>query len=161
MKTKTTELTHVTPHRELDVFDNLDRMFDAMQRRWMRPFGELLPDWAPFMGHMEYGMPPLDLIERDKEILVRVELPGMDKKDLKLDLRGDLLTIAGERHHEEEEKEGGKVYRAEIMRGTFTRTVRLPEPVDAEKVDAVFKDGLLEIHLPKTHATERRQIEVK
>ena len=161
MKTKTTELTHLTPHRELDVFDNLDRMFDAMQRRWMRPFGELLPDWAPFMGQMEYGLPHLDLIERDKEILVRVELPGMDKKDLKLDLRGDLLTIEAATRHEEEENEEGKFYRAEMMRGAFTRTVRLPEPIEAEKVDAVFKDGLLEIHLPKTHATERRQIEVK
>lgn len=84
----------------------------------------------------------------------------MDKKDLKLDLQGELLTITGERHLEEE-KEEGKIYRAEIMRGAFARTVRLPEPVDAEKVDAVFKDGLLEIHLPKTHVKERHQIEVK
>jgi HSP20 family protein len=160
MKTKTTELTHVIPPRELDVFENLDRIFDSMQRRWMRPFGELVPEWPPFLGRMEYGMPSLDMIDREKEILVRVELPGMDKKDLKLDLQGELLTITGERHVEEE-KEEGKIYRAEIMRGAFARTVRLPEPVDAEKVDAVFKDGLLEIHLPKTHVKERHQIEVK
>ena len=109
---------------------------------------------------MEFAIPHLDLIERDNDILVRVEIPGVDKKDLKLDLTGDLLTIAGERRLEEETEEG-EVHRAEIARGAFTRSIRLPVPIDHERVDAEFKDGLLEIHLPKAYETERRRIEIK
>ena len=160
MKTKSTELREVTPRREIDVFDNMDRVFDTLYRGWMRPFRELLPEWAPLTGRMEFAMPHLDLIERDKEILVRVEIPGVDKKDLKLDLTGDLLTIAGERQFEEETEEG-EVHRAEIARGAFTRGIRLLVPVDPEKVEAEFKEGLLEIHLPKAHEIERRRIEIK
>ena len=126
----------------------------------MRPFRELLPEGAPLTGRMEFAMPHLDLIEREKEILVRVEIPGVGKKDLKLDLMGDLLTIVGERRLEEETEEG-EVHRAEIARGAFTRSIRLPVPVDPERVDAEFRDGLLEIHLPKAHETERRRIEIK
>jgi len=160
MKTKTTELTEMKPTREFDVFEDMDRLFDTMYRGWIRPFAGLLPEWMPLTGRMEMPMPHIDMIEHDKEFLIRVEVPGIDKKDLKLDLRGDVLTIAGE-HRLEERKEEGRVHRAEIMHGAFTRTVRLPEPVEGDKVDAVFKDGLLEIHLPKIHETERRQIEVK
>lgn len=160
MKTKSTELREVTPRRDIDVFDSMDRVFDTLYRGWMRPFRDLLPEWTPLTGRMEFAMPHLDLIERDKEILVRVEIPGVDKKDLKLDLTGDLLTIAGERRLEEETEEG-EVHRAEIARGSFTRSIRLPVPVDSERVDADFKDGLLEIHLPKAQVTERRRIEIK
>ena len=97
---------------------------------------------------MEFAIPHLDLIEREKEILVRGEIPGVDKKDLKLDLTGDLLTIAGERRLEEATEEG-EVHRAEIARGAFTRSIRLPVPVDPERVDAEFRDGLLESISPR------------
>lgn len=160
MKTKSTELREVTPSRELDVFDSMDRVFDTLYRDWMRPFRGWLPEWAPLSGRMELSLPHIDLIERDKELLVRVEVPGIDKKDLKLDLRGDLLTLSGERRLEEENEEG-EVHRAEIVRGAFTRSIRLPVPVDPERVDAGFKDGVLEIHLPKAHETEHRRIEIK
>jgi HSP20 family protein len=161
MKTKRTELTEVVPRREVDLFEEMDRMFDSfLHRGWIRPFRDMWPEWAPLAGRMEFAMPHLDLIEHEKEILVRVALPGVDKKDLKLDLSGDLLTIAGERRQDEKTEEG-EVYRAEIACGAFTRTIRLPEAVDVEKVDAEFKDGMLEIHLPKTHETERRRIEIK
>ncbi|MFZ1575216.1 MAG: Hsp20/alpha crystallin family protein [Chromatiaceae bacterium] len=160
MKTKSPGLREATPRREIDVFDNLDRVFDTRYRGWMRPFRELFPEWAPLTGRREFAMPHLDLIEREEEILVRVEIPGVDKKDLRLELTGDLLTIAGERRLEEEIEED-EVHRAEIARGTFTRSIRLPVPIDHERVDADFKDGLLEIHLPKAHETEHRRIEIK
>jgi len=160
MKTMTTELTKAMPHRELDLFENIDRMFDNLYRGWLRPFSEFLPEWSPMTGRMEHGMPHVDLIDKEKEFLVRAEVPGVDKKDLKLDLRGDLLTIAGERCVEEKTEEG-EVYRAEIARGAFVRTIRLPDAVEPEKVTAEFKNGMLEVHLPKAHIAERHLIEVK
>ena len=161
MTTKRKELMEAVPRRELDVFDEMDRMFDTMLHRgWLRPFRDLWPEWGRFEERMELITPRVDVIDRDEEILVRAEVPGVEKKDLHVDLTGQLLTIRGERRHEEKEGEG-ELFRAEISRGSFSRTIRVPEDVDFEKAKAEFKDGMLEIHLPKTHRTERRHIEVK
>jgi HSP20 family protein len=105
-------------------------------------------------------LPRVDLIDREAEILVRAEVPGIDKEHLEVDLTGELLTIRGERRKEEKTEEGN-VYRAEIARGTFVRTLRLPAEVDADKVEATFENGLLEIHLPKLATTKRQRIELK
>jgi HSP20 family protein len=91
---------------------------------------------------------------------VRAEIPGVDRKDLEVDLTGHLLRIKGERRREEK-TEKGEFVRSEIARGTFSRTIRLPEDLDFDKAKADFKDGILEIHLPKTHKTERRHIKVE
>jgi HSP20 family protein len=99
------------------------------------------------------------VLDRDEEILVRAEVPGVDKKDLQVELSGPMLTIHGERRREEEE-EKGEYFRSEIAHGMFSRTIRLPEEVALDKAAAEFKDGILEVHLPKTHKTERRRIEV-
>lgn len=160
MKTKRKELTEAVPRRELDVFDEMDRMFDALtQRGWLRPFREMWPEWPRLEQTLGVTTPRVDVIDRDEEILVRAEVPGVDKKDLDVELTGHLLTIRGERRQEEKEEEGD-YFRAEIARGTFARTIRLPEEVALEKAKADFKEGMLEIHLPKTHRTERHRIEV-
>jgi HSP20 family protein len=161
MTTKRKELTEAVPRRELDVFDEMDRMFDTLLHRgWLRPFREFWPEWGRLEERIELSAPRVDLIDREEEILVRAEVPGVEKKDLHVDLSGQLLTIRGERRHEEKE-EKGEYFRSEISRGTFSRTIRVPEDVELDKVKAEFKDGMLEIHLPKTHKTERRHIEVK
>jgi HSP20 family protein len=161
MNTKRKEMVEAVPRRELHLFDEMDRMFDTLLNRgWLRPFREMWPEWTAFEERVDVTVPRIDLIDREKEILVRAEVPGVDKKDLTVDLSGGLLTIRGERRHEEKTEEG-ELYRAEISRGTFSRTMRLPEDVDFEKSKASFKDGILEIHLPKTHVTERRHIKVE
>jgi HSP20 family protein len=161
MTTKRKEMVEVVPRRELSLFDEMDRMFDTMLHRgWLGPFHDLLPEWGRLEETMELRAPRVDVIDREEEILVRAEVPGAEKKDLKVDLSGQLLTIHGERRHEEK-KEEGEYFRAEIARGAFTRTIRLPENVEFEKAKAEFKDGILEIHLPKTHKTERRRITVE
>lgn len=161
MATKRKEMVEVVPRRELSLFDEMDRMFDTMLHRgWLRPFHELWPEFGRLEETMELGAPRVDVIDRDEEILVRAEVPGVEKKDLKVDLSGQLLTIDGERRHEEK-KEEGEYFRAEIARGAFTRTIRLPEDVELEKSKAEFNEGILEIHLPKTHKTERRRITVE
>jgi HSP20 family protein len=160
MKTKHSELIEAVPRREIDIFDEMDRMFDTMfHRGWLRPFRHVWPEWARFEETFNLGTPRVDVIDREEEILVRAEVPGVDKTDLDVDLTGRNLCIKGERRHEEK-KEEGEVVRSEIARGTFSRTILLPDDLDFDKAKADFKDGILEIHLPKTHKTERRQIKV-
>jgi HSP20 family protein len=161
MKTKRKETTTALTRPETGFFDEMDRAFDAlMHRGWLRPFRDLWPEGQAFWNEAEMQLPRVDLIDREAEILVRAEVPGIDKDHLDVDLTGDLLTIRGE-HRKEEKTEEGNVYRAEIARGTFVRTLRLPAEVDPEKVEATFRDGLLEIHLPKLATTKRQRIEVK
>lgn len=161
MTSKRKELMEAVPRRELHLFDEMDRLFDALfHRGWLRPFRESWPEWAGLGETFEMTAPRVDLIDREDELLVRAEVPGVEKKDLEVDLSGQMLTIRGERRREEK-KEEGEYFRSEIARGSFSRTLRLPEEVDFEKARAEFADGMLEIHLPKTHKTERRRITVE
>lgn len=160
MKTKTRDIVETTPRRELSLIDEMDRMFESFfNRGWLRPFREMWPEWARFEEGLEFRTPRVDVINRDEEVLVRAELPGVKREDLTVELTGDVLTIRGEQHHEER-KEEGDVVRAEIARGAFSRTMTMPGGLDGEHVKAEFKDGVLEVHLPKLEKTERRRIEI-
>jgi HSP20 family protein len=135
-------------------------MFDSFfHRGWLRPLRDAWPEWARFDEAFALSTPRVDVLDRDDEVLVRAEVPGVDKKDLHVDLSGQMLTIRGERRREEKE-EKGNYFRSEIAHGAFSRTLRLPQEVAAEQVTAEFKDGVLEVHLPKTEPTEHRKIEV-
>jgi HSP20 family protein len=161
MKTKRSEMVEAVPRREIDLFDEMDRAFDTLfHRGWMHPFRAMLPEWGRLEQRLDFVAPRVDVIDREEEVLVRAEIPGVEKKDIHVDLSGQLLTIKGERRHEAR-KEKGEYFRAEIASGSFSRTIRMPEDVDREKAEAEFKDGMLEVRLPKTHKTPRRQIEVK
>lgn len=92
--------------------------------------------------------PRIDIVETDKTVEVKAELPGMEKKDIDITLDRDLLTITGEKKIEKEDKDR-HYHRIERHYGTFYRTVRLPTEVDAEKINAAFKDGVLTITLPR------------
>lgn len=160
MKTKRTEMTEPVSRRELTLFDEMDRAFDnLLHRDWMHPFREIWPEWARLEQTLEIR-PRLDVVDRETEILVRAEVPGVDREHLEVELAGDLLTIKGERKLEET-KEEGAFFHTEIARGSFSRTIRLPSEVVLDETAAEFKDGVLEIHLPKMEKTERRRIEVK
>ena len=164
MTTKRKDLVEKVPHvtRDLSVFDEMDRLFDTMfHRGWMRPFHELFPEW-PLFGHreLELQMPRIDVIDREQEILVRAELPGIEKKDLQVNLSGQMLTIEGESRAEEKESEG-EYFRSEIRRGAFKRAIRLPDEVNEKEIKAEFKDGMLEVRMPKLHKVQRHQIRVE
>ena len=160
MKTKGKEVAQVTPHRELSVLDEMDRMFDSFFRRgWLPSFRDMWPVWTEFEDVMDMRSPRVDLIDRDTEFFVKAEIPGVKRDDLKVDLTGDRLTIRGEHRHEEKAEEGSYM-RSEITRGAFSRTISLPEDVNADEVKADFKDGILEIHLPKLEKSERKRIEI-
>jgi HSP20 family protein len=101
----------------------------------------------------------LDVIDRDKELLVRGELPGVEKDDIEVTIAGDRLMIEAEREFEEkDEKES--FYRHEVGYGKLVRTIALPHEVDVENIHAELKDGILDIVLPKLEVAERHTIKV-
>jgi len=101
----------------------------------------------------------VDILDREKELIVRAELPGVEKDDVEVTISGDRLTIEAERKFEEEEKKD-TFYRHELGYGELMRTIALPVDVDVEHIKAELKDGLLKVVLPKTQAVERHTVEV-
>ena len=106
--------------------------------------------------------PKLDMFEENNELVIKAEMPGVRKKNLDISLDGDVLTIKAEKKEEKEEGEKGSThYTRERRFGQYVRYMTLPALVDAEKVSATLKKGLLEIRLPKTEGPESKKIEVK
>lgn len=144
------EDTYASFRREMDNL--LGRFFGSFG---MEPFGAL--------GTMEDEfMPSIDVKESDKEIKVTAELPGMDEDDIEVTLSKDALTIRGEKK-EEKEDQGKEYYRMERRFGSFYRTIPLSAEIEADKVDAKFKKGVLTIRLPKSAEAQnqRKKITVK
>ncbi len=104
--------------------------------------------------------PMLDVSESADKVHVKAELPGVDPKDIDISLNGRLLTLRGEKRDEHEEK-NENVYRVERRYGAFARSVELPADVNAERVEANYRDGVLNITLPKTEEQPVKKIEVK
>ena len=137
-------------------FTELNRIHNEINRIFENPFDLLAPSTSFFEG----WEPNLDLYEDKDKITVKAELPGMRKEDIDIALVGNTLTISGERKHEEEREEGD-TYRAERYFGRFQRSITLPSPVDANKIQASYKNGVLTITLPKAEEAKRKQIQVK
>lgn len=104
-------------------------------------------------------MPKVDVIDRDDEVVVRAEIPGVAKDDLDISVTDNTVTIKGETKRESKE-EKGDYYRCEISRGTFARTLPLPANVDSDSAKAKFEDGVLELTIPKVEKAKRRTIKV-
>lgn len=104
--------------------------------------------------------PAVDIKEKEKELQVTAELPGINKEDVKVSLKDDLLTISGEKKSKKEVKDENH-YRMERVYGSFHRCFRLPNIVDSENISADFKDGVLNIRIPKLKEALPKQIEVK
>ena len=109
-----------------------------------------VPQWAPLV----------DIAEDDKEYLIKLELPEVQKDDVKVTVESGTLTISGERKAEKEEA-GRKFHRLERLYGRFERSFSVPEDAEADKVKADFKDGVLRVHLAKSEKARPKQIEVK
>jgi len=103
----------------------------------------------------------LDMYETDNAVVVEVKCPGFTVNDIEVTLEGGVLSIKGETKEEkEEEKKKKKYYRKEIKKRSFTRSITLPVPVREEEVDAEFKDGMLELTLPKAEEVKPKQIRI-
>jgi|UniRef100_A0A7V3RHR6 HSP20 family protein len=136
------------PFQDLVRFDDeFERLYDSMVRRFFSP------EWKTWL-------PPIDIAENNGSIEVRAEIPGVNKEDLKVTIEGDMLSITGERKKESETKDK-KYHRIERYYGKFSRTINLPYPVEADKVKATYKDGILTITLPKPESAKTKEIEVE
>jgi HSP20 family protein len=136
----------------------LERFMDDM---WRRPFPSLFgrDRWLPIRP-LSIRMPSLDVYEEKDAVVVKAELPGMKKEEVEVNLAGENLTIKGEKKEDKEVKEDD-YYRRERSYGSFLRTVALPCEVKSEDIKASFKDGVLEIRLPKTEEAKKKSIAVK
>ena len=132
----------------------------TLQQRLNRLFEEaLLPLGAePFS--MAGWSPCCDIYETENEIVVKAEIPGVKKEDVKLSMQDNVLTLSGERKFEEETKKENYV-RVERGYGSFTRSFTLPPSVDVKTISAEFKDGLLEVKLPKLEQAKPKEVEIK
>jgi len=147
----TMKITRWDPFRELeDMSTRLNRFFgQAASRRLGDDGSEMLADWAP----------AIDVQETDGEYLISADLPAVKKEDVKVSVQDGILAVEGERRQEREEK-GKKFHRIERSYGKFVRRLTLPTDVDQEKLAAEFKDGVLQVHLPKSVTAKPRSIDV-
>jgi HSP20 family protein len=150
------------PARALHPFEEMERMMDRVLgepigRGWMRPWRT---EWAEWPELAELRMPKVDLVDRDDDILIRAEIPGVEKKDLEITTSDTSVTIKGTTRHEEKQ-EKGDYYRCEISRGSFARTLTLPTMVESAKAKASLKEGVLELTLPKVEKSKRHTVTVE
>lgn len=140
-----------------DPFRELEDMSDRLNRMFARPaVGQTngketltVADWAP----------SVDISESETEYLIKAELPEVKKEDVKVSLEDGVLTLQGERRQEKEEK-NKKYHRVERSYGSFVRSFVLPDQVDETKVQAAFKDGMLNLHIPKSEKAKPKAIDV-
>ena len=116
-------------------------------------------DWEEPLSTTTY-VPSVDIFETDNEVVVKAEMPGMTKDDIQVSLSDNILTIKGEKK-KEEEKSDKDYYRSERVYGAFMRSLPLPAEVNPEKIHAAFKNGVLEVRLPKTEEAKKKAINVK
>ena len=160
LKEKEKEKREVTPWRP---FAELARIEREMGRRFEgflgRPWFGLWPE-HPRFREIGFPEPAVELYEEKDDVVIKAELPGMKKEDLEINISDNLLTLKGEKRKEEEVKEKGYYY-SERSYGAFTRTIEIPKAVRTERIHASFKDGVLEVRLPKTEEAKRKEIKIK
>jgi HSP20 family protein len=139
------------PLRDLvDVQSELNRVFDSYFGQRARSSPAVEANWAP----------PIDAYETKDELVVTVELPGVKEKDVHLSIVGTVLTLRGQRAPDPAVRPES-VHRVERWTGNFERQVELPVPVQPDKVRATYRDGVLEIHLPKVEEVKPREIKIQ
>ena len=138
------------PSEALSLQREMNRVFNSFFRAEAQEDSDLYaPNW----------LPALDVAEQDDEYLVKVELPGVGKDDIKITIQDNILTVRGEKKAEVETKKMN-LHRVERSYGSFQRSVTLPASVQGDKIDASFKDGILSITVPKAEEVKRKQIVV-
>jgi HSP20 family protein len=148
----------VTPFRPLAEIARWERDFDRMVENFFRggfpmPFESR---WSERLGMKE---PAVDLYEDKDDIVVKAEMPGLSKEDIDVNITDHLLVLKGEKKKEEEANERD-YYRSERIYGSFVRSIPLPAETDPQKAKASFKNGVLEVRLPKSEEAKKREIKV-
>jgi HSP20 family protein len=137
------------PAREVDFMQSeMNRVFDAFFGRGT-PNGSRARRWVPAM----------DLLEQDDQLVLRADLPGLDREDVTIEVKDNVLTVSGDRKAEHEEKAEG-FHRVERTYGSFSRTLTLPEGIDADAVTAEFDKGVLEVRIPKPEERKPHRVQI-
>ena len=136
------------PARELDTLQtDVNRVFDTF-------FGGRTAN-----GATRRWVPPMDLVETDDHLVLRADLPGLDKEDVEIEVKDGVLTISGERRTEHEDSADG-YHRVERAYGRFSRSLSLPQGIDADQVQADFDKGVLEVRIPKPAERKPHRVQI-
>ena len=156
---KSKEAVRVEPTKAPAPFEEMERWFEDFFRR---PFSLMRPSWFPRlrMPEIEEISPSVDVFEEGDGVVVKAELPGMSKEDIDVKVTDDIVTISGEKK-KEKKIEKKNFYRMERSYGSFSRSFRLPTEVQTEKASAKFKEGVLEIRIPKSEEAKKKEKKVK
>jgi len=138
------------PFRDLNMLqDRMNRLFDDAGSTWRTDEPAATTSWSP----------SVDIFETEGEIVVKAELPGIDRKDIQLNLENNVLSLRGERKFQKETKDDN-YHRIERSYGAFRRSFSIPASVDEERIRADYNDGVLKIVLPKKDQTKPKQIKI-
>lgn len=132
--------------------------FRAVEDMMSRMFEE----WPPLraVGTARGWAPAIDMVDREKEIVLKADLPGLEQKDIEVHVENGVLTIRGERKEEREAREED-YYCCERWMGSFSRSITLPQGIDPDRIQAKFKNGTLEVRIPKTAQAAGKKIEIQ
>ena len=158
VKKKSKELAKVELTKAISPVEEMERWFEDVFRK---PFSLLRPSWFPRVRfpEIEEITPTIDVFEEGDNVVVKAELPGMGKEDIDVKVTDDIIIISGEKK-KEEKVEKKNYYRMERSYGSFTRSLRLPTEVQTEKAVAKFKEGVLEVRIPKTEEAKKKEKKV-
>jgi len=158
---KAPALKESSARRTASPFGDMERLFDRLlaRRGWLRPWH---PDWPAAMelDWPEVRVPRVDILDREDDLQLKMEVPGMDKKNIDISVGQDSVTVKGDVERENKEEAGDYVC-CEIARGAFSRTIALPAAVDGTRAKAQFKDGLLTLTLPKVERARRHAVQIE
>ncbi len=133
----------------------------APAKNYSSIFGDIFSDFfSDAMTRSNSDWPKVDIEENEKEYVFNVDLPGIKKEDVNIELNGDVLVISGEKK-EEKSVEERKYHLKESFCGTFRRSFKMPDAIDSEKSEASFENGILTLKVPKSDASKTRKIEIK
>ena len=137
------------PSREVDSLQSeVNRLFDTF-------FGDSPANGAA----LRRWVPAMDLVETEDELVLRADLPGLDSDDVNIEVKDGALTVSGERKTEHEERTDG-FYRVERAFGTFSRSMSLPQGIDADRIAATFEKGVLEVRIPKPAERKPHRVQI-
>jgi HSP20 family protein len=132
-----------------EPFDGLNLIDNFFEDTWRRPQAMPAAVWYP----------PVDILESKDSYLIRAELPGMKQEDVNVEFNDGTLTVSGERKVEKP-AEGVEIHRSERLAGKFSRSFQLPQAVAQDAIKATYRDGILEVHVPKAEEAKPRKITV-
>jgi HSP20 family protein len=152
------------PARAVGPFEEMERLMERLSegffpRSWLRRMQWEWPQWPQLAELPALRMPHVDVVDRDTDVLVRAEVPGVDKKDLEISVSEGTITIKGSTKREQKQEEG-EYYRREISESSYARTVALPTEVDGTQAKAKCNDGVVEVTIPKVATSRRHNIKV-